>query len=174
MSQTTHTNVNDKTVFWIIGGFTVLAIIAIGFVAFRESKSQAQITSYETTSTSRPKVVVVSNFQDFGKMKVTDEKTAEFAIENMGDKPLQFFKVTSSCGCTFGSITINGQKSPEFSMHSKSNWTGELPAGQKAIVSVTYKPSIMPVKGDVTRAVYVSTNDPDNKELTFSVKAFVE
>jgi len=165
---------NDTSVFWIITGITVLAIIAIGFVAFGESKSQAQVASYETTSTSRPKVVVASHFQDFGKMNETDEKTAEFTIENMGDKPLQLFKITSSCGCTFGSVTINGKKSREFSMHSKSNWTGELPPGQKAIVSVTYKPSIMPVKGEVTRAVYVSTNDPDNKELTFSVKAYVE
>src|SRR3989344_2564719 len=107
-------------------------------------------------------------------MKETDEKTAEFAIENYGDKPLQLFKVTSSCGCTFGTITINGQKSPEFSMHSKSNWTGSLAPGEKALIAVTYKPSIMPVKGEVSRAVYVSTNDPDNKEVAFSIKAFVE
>lgn len=165
---------NDKSVFWIIGGISALAIVAIGFVAISESKSQAQVTSYETTSATRPKVVVASHFQDFEKMKVTDEKTAEFTIENAGNKPLQLFKVTSSCGCTFGAITINGQKSPEFSMHSKSNWTGKLEPGEKAVVAVTYKPSIMPVKGEVTRTVSVSTNDPDNKELTFSVKAFVE
>ena len=47
--------------------------------------------------------------------------------------------------------------------------------GMKVLVyGITYKPNIMPVKGEVTRAVYVSTNDPDNKELTFSVKAYVE
>ena len=107
---------NDTSVFWIITGITVLAIIAIGFVAFGESKSQAQVASYETTSTSRPKVVVASHFQDFGKMNETDEKTAEFTIENMGDKPLQLFKITSSCGCTFGSVTINGKKREEMSL----------------------------------------------------------
>ena len=107
-------------------------------------------------------------------MKVTDEKTVEFAIENSGDKPLQLFKGSSSCGCTFGQIVINGDKSPEFSMHSKSTWTGSVNPGEKATLLVTYKPSIMPVKGEVSRAVYVSTNDPDNKELTFTVKAFVE
>src|SRR3989344_2633668 len=126
MSQPKHTYTNDKTVFWIIGGITVIAIVFIGFVAFRESKSQLQVASYETTATSRPKATVTNAFADFGKMKVADEKTAEFTIENTGDKPLQLFKVTSSCGCTFGTITINEKKSPEFSMHSKSNWTGEL------------------------------------------------
>src|SRR3989344_4749714 len=89
---------NDKTIFLIIGGITVVAFALIGFVAFSESKSQAQVTSYEATSISRPKVVVASHFQDLGKMKETDEKTAEFTLENAGDKPLQLFKVTSSCG----------------------------------------------------------------------------
>ncbi|MEK7165799.1 MAG: DUF1573 domain-containing protein, partial [Patescibacteria group bacterium] len=117
---------------------------------------------------------VNSTFSDLGKMKVSDEKSAEFTIENTGDMPLQLFKVTSSCGCTFGIITINRQKSPEFSMHSKSNWTGTLNPGEKASVLVTYKPILMPVKGEVTRAVYISTNDPENKDLKFSVKAFVE
>lgn len=174
MSKYRHTDTKDRSVFWIIGGITVFAIIVIGFVAFSESKNQAKVTSYEVTAASRPKAVVTTAFADFGKMKVADEKTAEFTIENTGDKPLQLFNVTSSCDCTFGSITINRQKSPEFSMHTKSNWTGTLAPREKALVAVTYKPSIMPVKGEVTRAVYVSTNDPDNKELTFNVKAFVE
>ena len=164
----------NKAVYLIIGGFTLFAAAVIGFAAFKESKNQPRVLSYETSAGERPKAVVAYHFKDLGKMKETDEKTTEFTIENMGNKPLQLFKATSSCGCTLGQITINGQKSPEFSMHSKSNWTGELAPRQKAIVAVTYKPGIMPVKGDVTRAVYVSTNDPDNKELTFSVKAFVE
>lgn len=164
----------DKTIFWIIGGITVIAVFAIGFVAFSESKSQAQVASYEANASSRPRAIIASSFADFGKMKVSDEKTAEFTIENTGDNSLALFKVTSSCGCTFGTISINGQKSPEFSMHSKSSWTGDLPPGQKASVAVTYKPSLMPVKGEVTRSVFVSTNDPEKKVLTFSVKAYVE
>lgn len=174
MSKYGYTSSNDKTVFWIIGAVTVLAIIGIGFVAFSESKSQAQITSYETTNTSRPKASVKTTFVDFGNMKVTDQRTAEFVIENIGDKPLQLFNGSSSCGCTTGQITIKDEKSPLFSMHSKSTWTGSVPPGEKATVSLNYQPNLMPVKGDITRAVYVSTNDPDNKELTFSIKVFVE
>jgi hypothetical protein len=107
-------------------------------------------------------------------MKVADQKTAEFVIENTGNQPLQLFNGSSSCGCTTGQITIKEEKSPSFSMHSKSTWTGSVAPGEKASVSLTYNPSLMPVKGDITRAVYVSTNDPENKELTFSIKAFVE
>ena len=169
-----YTTGSDRSVFWIIGGITVIAIVAIGFVAFSESKSQAKITSYETTVTSRPKAVVASSFMDFGKMKVTDEKTTEFVIENKGDKPLQLFNGTSSCRCTTGQITVKDGKSPVFSMHSKSIWTGSVAPGEKAAVTLTYQPSLMPVKGEVTRAVYISTNDPDNKEITFTVKANVD
>jgi len=165
---------SDKTIYWLIGGFSLLALLGIGLVALGESKSQGQVASYTTNDTTRPKTVVKTKFFDLGNMKVTDEKTVEFAIENSGDKPLQLFKGSSSCGCTFGQIVINGDKSPEFSMHSKSTWTGSVNPGEKATLLVTYKPSIMPVKGEVSRAVYVSTNDPDNKELTFTVKAFVE
>ncbi|HCS79287.1 TPA: hypothetical protein DIV55_06145 [Patescibacteria group bacterium] len=174
MNEYSSSNSTDKTVFWIIGGISLIVLMIIAFVAFGESKNQTQVASYEATATSRPQASVATTTADFGKMKVTDEQTAEFTIENTGNKPLQLFKVTSSCGCTFGTIIINGKKSPEFSMHSKSNWTGSLTPGEKALVAVTYKPNIMPVKGDITRAVYVSTNDPNNKQLTFSIKAFVE
>ena len=112
--------------------------------------------------------------EDFGEMAVRDEKTAEFTLENTGNKPLNVYGVTSSCGCTFGEIEIGGTKSPQFSMHAKSNWVGVVQQGTKSIVRVTYKPSLMPVKGEVTRMVYVKTNDPKNPELMFSVKANVK
>ena len=107
-------------------------------------------------------------------MTVKDEKKAEFTIKNVGSEQLQLYKVSSSCDCTFGQITINGAKSPLFSMHAKSPWVGTLKPEETANLTVVYRPGIMPVKGEVTRAVYISTNDPDKKELTFSVKAYVE
>ena len=73
---------SEKTIFFMIGGMTVLALMMIGFVAINESKSQAKITSYDAATASRPKATVTTTFSDFGKMKVTDEKTAKFVIEN--------------------------------------------------------------------------------------------
>lgn len=174
MNKGSYRDKNDKTSFWIIGGISFIAIIAIGFVALGESKAQVKISSYQTNAAERPKAVVTSAFTDFGKMKVADQKTTEFVIENAGNQPLQLFNGSSSCGCTTGQITIKEEKSPPFSMHSKSTWTGSVAPGEKATVSLTYQPSLMPVKGDITRAIYVSTNDPGHKELTFSIKALVE
>lgn len=166
---------SGKIIFYLIGGFTILALILIGIFSVREQKQKViNVASFTTSDQEKPEVVVSEKFSDLGIMKVNEEKGANFTIENSGTKPLQLFNVTSSCGCTVGKITIGGKVSPEFGMHSKSKWTGELPPGAKAAVEVIYRPYIMPVKGEVTRDVYISTNDPDNKLLTFTVKAIVQ
>ncbi len=174
MNKYTKKYSSDRGIFWIIGIISAVALVLIIIVAVNESKAQVQVASFSTNDASRPKAYIANNFKDVGNMETLDEKTVEFTIENKGGQPLMLYNISSSCGCTVGTVTINGQKSPEFSMHAKSDWIGTLPPTEKAIVALNYKPSSMPVKGEVTRTVYVSTNDPDNKELTFSIKAFVE
>lgn len=160
--------------FIVIGGILLtVAIIGIAMVAFRESKGSVAVATYGAAD-QEPQVKVAANMKDFGDIAVSDVKTAEFILENSGNKPLEVYGITSSCGCTFGEIEIGGIKSPQFSMHAKSNWVGVIQQGNKAIVRVIYQPSIMPVKGEVTRMVYVKTNDPKTPELTFSVKANVK
>lgn len=165
----------DGSIAWIIGGVSLLAIVLIGFVAWGELKnSPATVAGYQSTDAERPIAGIISRSEDFGKMNVSEEKTATFTITNEGKKPLSLYGATTSCGCTFGRIAIGDLVSPEFSMHSKSTWTGVVEQGRSAVVTVTYKPSIMPVKGPVSRVAYVKTNDPDSPELTFTVSADVE
>lgn len=166
----------DKIIFSIIGILTVIALILIVIFTVRDQKQAkgTNLATYSSADQQKPTAKTSSLFSDLGVMKVSQEKGASFNIENSGSKPLQLFKITSSCGCTVGKITIGGKTSPEFGMHSKSNWTAELAPGQNAKVDVIYRPYIMPVKGDVTRDVYISTNDPDNQLLTFTVKANVQ
>src|SRR3989338_8150172 len=161
----------NKVILISIGSFILIVLTGIYFVARSEQKqagSNVSIASYSTNNTQRPKVSVNKTIADLAIMKVNEEKKAEFIIENKGDKPLQLFDASSSCGCTVGVITINGEKSPEFGMHSKLNWTGTLEPGQSATVDVIYRPYVMPVKGPVTRDVFMSTNDPENSKLTFT------
>lgn len=167
----------NKLVFYIIGGFTILIIGIIIILSISQGKqinASANIASYTVTDSERPKVSVPSKFSDLGTMKVKDEKNAEFTIENTGNKPLVLFNISSSCGCTVGRITIDDTTSPEFGMHSKGTWQGTLEPKKKATLIVTYRPYIMPVSGIVTRDAYISTNDPENEKLTFTVKANVE
>ncbi len=107
------------------------------------------------------------------KMKVSEDKSADFKIKNIGQKPLQLSNVSSSCNCTFGQVVIDGRESDVFGMHNVSDFAGEVLTGKEAIIKVTYRPSIMPVYGAVEREVYVNTNDPENSKLVFKVKATV-
>lgn len=161
----------------LVGGFTVLILILIVFVFFGEKKTAEkldQVAQYQSTDAERPIATFSTETKDIGKMKVSDEKSADFIVKNSGTKLLSLFNISSSCGCTAGVVTIKNDKSPEGSMHAKGSWVGSLNPGETATVTVIYRPSIMPVKGDISRSVYVETNDPANKQLTFTIKTFVE
>ncbi len=167
----------DKLVMVLIGGFTILVIILIAFVFSGEKKAAEkldQVTQYQSADAEKPIAAFSTETKDLGKMKVSDEKSADFSVKNIGTKSLSFFNISSSCGCTAGVVTIKNDKSPEGSMHAKGSWVGSLNSGDTATVTVIYRPSIMPVKGDISRSVYVETNDPTNKQLTFTIKTFVE
>ncbi len=117
--------------------------------------------------------------EDLGSMKVSDEKTATFTVTNTSaSSVLRIWNVATSCDCTFASVVIDGQETGEFNMamHMSStlkNWIGEVAPGKQAILKVTYKPSVMPVQGPVSRQLNFATNDPKNAEVQVSIKANV-
>ncbi len=116
--------------------------------------------------------------EDFGDMKVDEEKAATFTITNTSDAVLRIWGIATSCDCTFANVTIRGEKTGEFNMtmHTSGplkNWIGEVPKGEKATLEVIYRPSVMPVSGPVSRQVRFATNDPKNAEVEVSVKANV-
>lgn len=168
----------EKLIFIGVGAVTFIFIILVAVFASRDSARSAgndtKLVTYSASDTDKPKTVTSSNFSDLGNMKLNSEKSAAFTITNQGNKPLELYDIKSSCMCTFGQITIDGVKSPEFGMHSENPWIGIVAPGKKATLSVVYKPYLMPVSGSVSRDVYVKTNDPSSSDITFTVKAFVE
>ena len=153
--------------------FTVGLVVGSYFLLNHGSNTAKPIASYQSTDKEKPKVEVKTTFSDLGKMKVSEDKSANFKIKNIGQKSLQLNNVSSSCDCTFGQVVIDGKESEIFGMHNVSDFAGEVLPGKEAIIKVTYRPSIMPVYGAVEREVYVSTNDPENPKLVFKVKAIV-
>src|SRR3989338_4774168 len=154
--------------------FTVGLVVGSYFLLNHGSNTAKPIASYQSTDKEKPKVEVKTTFSDLGKMKVSEDKSANFKIKNIGQKSLQLNNVSSSCDCTFGQVVIDGKESEIFGMHNVSDFAGEVLPGKEAIIKVTYRPSIMPVYGVVEREVYVTTNDPDNQKLVFKVKANVK
>lgn len=160
----------------IIIGIVIFSIIVIGgayFLVAGGQKPAPAIVSYSVSDKERPRAEAKTTYSDLGKMKVSDEKSAEFTLKNVGQKPLQLSEVSSNCNCTFGQVVIDGRESEVFGMHNVSDFAGEILPGKEAVIKVIYRPYIMPVYGMVGREVYVSTNDPENPKLVFKVKATV-
>lgn len=157
----------------------VLTLVLIGaFVIFASSSNSKQgivsSSNYSKDSKQKPTAVAPKTSEDLGKMKVSDEKYADFLLENKGNRPLQITRITSSCNCTFGKILYEGKESEEYGMHSRGlGVAGEIAPGKTATVRVIYRPFIMPVYGFIEREVYIETNDPSNSNLTFKVTATV-
>ncbi len=155
----------------------LLILVSYFFIknsSLSSKSNNIKITIYKKEDKEKPKVSYDNNFKDLGIMKVSEERSTDFIIKNSGQKNLQLFNISSSCGCTVGKIIIDKKESEEFGMHSRSDYVGEVLPGRQAMVRVIYRPYVMPVYGLVEREVYVATNDPENEKLVFKVKAFVK
>ena len=151
---------------------TIIALIGGTFLAFKATGKPLEL--YSASENERPQAEFNTKVQDLGQMKVSDVKSADFIIKNVGQKPLQVTNVSTSCNCTFAQLSINGKLSPRFSMHKNPSWTGEIEPGKEAKITVTYEPSLMPVKGTVERDVLFTTNDPQNQNISLKVTAVVD
>lgn len=150
------------------------SVVVLSFLLTAGQKPAPATAKYTTLDSDRPKAETDKISVDLGTIKVSDVKVQEFALKNVGAKPLQILNVNSSCGCTSGQIIYNGEISKEFSMHKQSGFVTEVAPGDTAKVRLTYRPASMPVYGLVERAVFVETNDPANAKLTFSIRTKVE
>lgn len=162
---------DNKIILGVLGASLLLIGGALAlFGTQKPAPTRAQLGSARMT--------IDKKSEDFGDMKSDEERTATFTITNTSNSILRIWNIATSCDCTFASILINGQTTGEFNMtmHTPSslkNWIGEIPIGQQAKLSVTYRPKVMPVTGAVTRQVKFSTNDPDNQEVEVAVAANV-
>jgi len=154
----------------IIGAVLVSALIIGASVFFLGKDNRPKREQLGVAGMTIDKV-----FEDFGNMKNDEERTATFTITNTSDAVLRIWNVATSCNCTFASVVIGPQTTGEFNMPMHTiarlkNWIGEVPAKQIAILTVTYRPKIMPVTGVVTRQVRFATNDQKNETVEVSVK----
>lgn len=166
----------SKSFIFAIIIFTLVVIGGSYFlVAGGKQKSSGELPAvYNSKDKEKPKAEVKESVKDLGNMKVSEQKSADFLLKNVGSKPLVLSQITSSCGCTVGQIIIGEKISEEFGMHSQGDKTFEVASGKQATVKVTYRPYVMPVSGRVDRQVFMETNDPENPRLEFKVTAFVK
>lgn len=161
----------DKVVVWTIGLTAVLLVDAALFGSQRAEPAD----TIAIDDPARPIATVSETHFDLGVMGMTEERERTVTITNSGASLLSVGPASTSCDCTFARLTMpDGEVSPEFSMHGMSRWSGELAPGETAEAAVIYRPSVMPVQGQVERSVLIQTNDPVNPTLQISFTATVE
>jgi hypothetical protein len=130
-------------------------------------------------ATPGAKLAIDREEAELGVMAINEVRSAAFRLKNSGTQPVEISQVRTSCMCAFAEIALPDGTSPEFNMamhhdDATNAWKGTLAPGEEAIVTVTYKPSLMPVEGSVARNVKFATTDSQNPVVELGVHATVE
>lgn len=155
----------------LMGLSLTLLLIFGGVFLVTKTNNKASLATSQTTQ-----VTVDKTSFDWGTIGINDGKVqAEFGLTNTGSAPLQLANVSTSCMCTTAQVIIEGKASPYFGMMQKSSWTGQVEPGKSAKLIVEFDPAFHGPQGigQITRQAVVETNDPDQKQLTFSLNAEV-
>lgn len=163
---------STKTIILLTIGFFIM-IFGMAYLSTKGQVPTPEKQNYTKESIDRPRAEVLESFKDIGEMKVSEVKEVSFSLKNVGNKPLQILNINSSCNCAFGKVLYKDIETKQFGMHKQSGYVTSIEPGDSAIIKVIYKPAIMPVYGPITRDVYISTDDPENSKLVFTIKTFV-
>lgn len=102
-----------------------------------------------------PKAVTAETDFDFDAMLFGTRKTHTFVIRNEGTVPLEIRNGGTTCSCTVNKLS-----------------DGPVPPGQSVKIEVSWKPYAP--AAHFRQSAIVWTNDPDHKELRFSVSGAIE
>ena len=125
-------------------GYTQVYDLEGGTVAYKESHNQVSIT---------PDSIAL------GTVIYGDVAHANFTLTNYTPLPMKITRVSTSCGCTKASVEKE-----------------ELAAYESTNVNVSFDPAVHKDDtdlGDLTRTIYVETDNPNFKELTSMITATV-
>lgn len=100
------------------------------------------------------RIAVSSSSIDFGEIdQGGGPVTATIDIRNDGGRPLNIFRVSTSCGCTTAKMD-----------------TSPISLGASRVLTITFDPMVHPDEnGPITRMVYIQSSDPNQPELEIEV-----
>ncbi len=108
------------------------------------------------TTASAPKIVVDPLSQELGEVPQEKIKLV-YTVRNDGGNELQIDKITTSCDCT--KAVIEQEK---------------IAPGDSAALTVTLDPAEDNLYGDITRVIYLRSNDPANPEVSVEFHAVIQ
>ena len=156
-----------KTVFILLPIVLLAGGVIFSLLNYSPSKPE------ETQGT--PKIEIVEKEYDAGTISMADKVVKHtFEIKNTGYGDLRIDSIWTSCHCTTAKLKVGDKTSLEFGMdrHSTSQ---KIAPGQTGFLEVTFDPAFHGPQGtgSVVRAVYLSTDDPQNKKVEVRLVANV-
>lgn len=122
---------------------------------------------------AEPNIQVDPSSYNFGTIQ-QQEKTVAFVVSNTGEGDLEIIEITTSCICTSAVFKAGGRSSPTFSGPTpQDGWSATLLPGQQGSLEVTYDPTMFSDSGQITRVVYLKSNDPDDSKVEIEIRATV-
>jgi hypothetical protein len=125
----------------------IFAVILFGFTVL--------ILPAQASGSGAPRLKFKETSWDFGKIKQGEIVSHEFVFTNEGDDTLKIERVASSCGCT--AVLVSDQ---------------EIPARKQGKVEVKF--NSQGYGGNITKVIYVFSNDPNEAQKPLEIKADVE
>lgn len=150
---------------------SIVAVVGGAVLMSGDNTDQEPIVASENTEVS-----LGETSYDWGTIGINDGNVEHvFEIKNEGSEDLILSDVTTSCTCTTAQVSIGEEQSPEFGMHTKSDYQLSVPAGETAKLKVVYDPAFHGPSGvgPINRQIKVKTNDADKPELNFMLTAMV-
>jgi hypothetical protein len=124
-----------------------------------------------------PKIEIVQKEYDAGTVSMADGVVKHtYEIKNTGDSDLKINRIWTSCMCTTAVLRVGDKKSPKFGMHDNpAFWSQTIAPEQAGFLEVEFDPAFHGPQGVglAVRAVYLSTNDPENKKAEVKLSANV-
>ncbi len=156
----------------LIAAATILILFGavIGLSASSQSQSQTSVSKNVKATVNDP------TSYDWGTIPYSGGVVSkDFTIKNTGTETLKLFNIKTSCHCTKAHLAIDGTASPDFGMDSMSDWTGLVPAGKEARLTVVFDPAFHGPSGigPINRFVSVQTNSAADTQLTFTLTGTV-
>lgn len=108
--------------------------------------------------TGSPDISLAQSQADLGKVTNGEVRSLAIGLSNTGKRDLVVRSVTTSCGCTKASVEPS-----------------VIPPGETGELTIEYDSGAHgpDFTGEVTRQVFIDTNDPDESEVVFSFSATV-
>jgi len=155
-----------------IGLIVLIAVILVVVVVYgynkapsgtkqNSSNNNININEPGIPTIEGPAVNVTPDSYDLGTVIYGEVAKHAFAVKNIGNEPLEILRLSTSCGCTKATIAEDDKI---------------IAPGQSVDMLVTFDPAVHKDDtdlGDLTRIVYIKTNDPKNPEVEVEITANV-